>query len=303
MGAAVDEYAVAGQRRPGEPARFRHHSDTDEDGIDGDRPPVGEQQRLHGRAAAERTSRERFGEAGAQLNAHSFLAVQRGEPATQALPEHVSERDGRGFDQRHVDPDATRRGGDLLADEAGAHDGQPGARKERGPQGAGVGQRAQHVHVRASGEQRQPARAAAGGDDEIVVAELLTVLEPHTPPRHVEPRCAAPEQQLDALRRVPRRRPERGIAVARGEQLLGEGRAVVRRDRLRAHDPDGAVVATGAQRLGCALGGEPAADDEDALLHGGHGRHDAGKRRQRAVETSASPIRGAREPLGPAARG
>ena len=36
----------------------------------------------------------------------------------------------------------------------------------------GVGERAQDVHVRAAGEHRQPPRAGAGGDDQLVVAEL-----------------------------------------------------------------------------------------------------------------------------------
>jgi hypothetical protein len=119
--------------------------------------------------------------------------------------------------------------------------------------------------------------------------ELLAILEPHSPARHVEPRRAATEQQLDLVLGVPGRRAEARIAVAGRERLLRQGRAVVRRDRLRAHDPHRAVVTTGAQRLGRALGGEPAADDEDVLMHAEDGRHRTGKRQQRTVEALGKP--------------
>jgi hypothetical protein len=72
----------------------------------------------------------------------------------------------------------------------------------------------------------------------------------------LQPRRAPVEDQLDALVVLPIPIAEGQVPVAKvaGEQALGEWRAVVRELRLSADDPDTAVIAAAAERLGEALG-------------------------------------------------
>ena len=254
----------------GDPASHRvsgSDADGDQNGVGRDRPPVGQHERAD-RSTGD--SRQRLGDRDAELHAHALRPVHRTKPVAEAAREHVRERHIGRLDQRDVGAQPPRGGGNLLADEACANDRQPRARHERGAQADGVGERAQHVHVRPPDQRRQPPRAAPRRDEQRVIPKLKPVLLQHHPPRtDVEPSRGPPEQQLDVLLVVPRRRPERWITPARKKQFLRERRPVVRCDRLRADDPDAPAMTTGAQGLDRALGGEAAADDEDAGVHPG----------------------------------
>ena len=132
-------------------------------------------------------------------------------------------------------PALARRGRDLLADEAGADDDQAPALGERGAQGAGVLERAQGVDVGEGVEQRQAARAAAGGDEQLLVADRVAVVERDDVPGAVEGRRASAEQQLDVAVGVPRLRAQAEAVLGLGarEDGLGERRAVVGRREAR----------------------------------------------------------------------
>ena len=183
---------------PDEPARLGRDADADQHRVGGDRPSVGEDELLHRRA---RHRGQRVGDRDAELHAHALGSVQVGEPAAEPRTQHVRERDLGRLDQRDLDAEAAGGCGDLLADEAGADDRQSRPRRERLAQRVRVGERAQRMNVRAPGEHRQPPRAGAGGDDQLVVAELGAVLERDAPGGDVEPRRAAAEQQLDLVAR------------------------------------------------------------------------------------------------------
>ena len=169
-GALVDRHAVARQRRAGEPARLGRDADADEHGVGGDRPAVGEHELL--RPARPPTAGRASATDDAELDAHALGSVQVGEPAAEPRAEHVRERDLGRLDQRDLDAEAARGGGDLLADEAGADDRQPRARRERRAQ-----RRPRRRACAATCTFGRPANigsrrgAAAGGDDQLVVAE------------------------------------------------------------------------------------------------------------------------------------
>ena len=117
-------------------------------------------------------------------------------------------------------------GRDLLADEARADDDQAAALGQRGAQRAGVLERAQRVDVGEPVEQRQAARAAAGGDEQLLVAEGVAVVERDDAPRAVEGRGAGAEEQLDARGRRTRtagRRPRPSSASALARTALESG--------------------------------------------------------------------------------
>ena len=59
---------------------------------------------------------------------------------------------------------------------------------------------------------------------------------------------------------------KRGLGARAGEQVLRQGRSVVRAVGLRAHDPDRACVPLTPQALGAALARTAAAGDHDPVV-------------------------------------
>ena len=89
------------------------------------------------------------------------------------------------------------------------------------------------------------ARAAAGGDEQLLVAEGVAVGERDDAPRAVEGRGAGAEEQLDGVVAVPGRRAQAEAVLGLGarEDGLGERRAVVGSVGLAAHHPHAALIA------------------------------------------------------------
>ena len=72
----------------------------------------------------------------------------------------------------------------------------------------GVRQGAQAVDVRVALEVRQDARCAARSDQQVLVAKLAAVIDPHAAALRVESHGAPAECQLDPLVGVPAGGPE-----------------------------------------------------------------------------------------------
>ena len=199
---------------------------------------------------------------------HPFAAVQLGEPGAELLAEDRRQRGRQRLDHRHLDAELAGSRGDLLADEAGADDRQPGARDQLLAQAPRVGERAQGVDVLEAGEEWQPARRASGRDQQLLVAQLDAGVEGDGAGFRVQRLGPGAQQQLDLFLLVPPGGAigDRLLLHGPREQLLGERGAVVRGVGLGAGHPHRAFVAAAAQRLGTALRGEAAADDQNAWV-------------------------------------
>ena len=117
-----------------------------------------------------------------------------------ALAEHALERDRRRLDHGDVEAELARRGGDLAADPAGARDHDRGARAQPFAQRIAVGHAAQVEHaVEVAPRNRQPPRAGAGGEQQLVVAQQLAVAERHRLRRRIQAGDRGGGAQLDVV--------------------------------------------------------------------------------------------------------
>ena len=176
------------------------------------------------------------------------------------------QRRGRCLDDGHVRAEPVCAGGDFLADEAGADHDHARAGAKRLSQPAGVGEASQLVDVGEALRARQPAWAAAGGDQQLRERQARAGGERQLACGDVQAGCPLAEQQLDVAVAVPLvgAEAQRGFIDPSREVLLGKRRAVVGRDGLIADEPNRTVMAVAAKCLDRTLGGESPAGDHDA---------------------------------------
>ena len=138
----------------------------------------------------------------------------------------------RRLDHRHLGAEPARGRGDLLADEAGADDGQPRAAAEHLAQPRGVVERPQHRDVLVAVEQRQRPRPAAGGDQQPVVAQ------------------ASCRRRAAAAARRRRARPRRRRAAARPRAPRTTRAGAVRQRRSAPCSPVSSSLDSGGRSYG-----------------------------------------------------
>ena len=132
--------------------------------------------------------------------------------------------------------------------------------------GAGIGQRAQHVNmglVRA--RYRQAHRLRAGRQQQAVVGDGLAAGRDDMTCAGVDRRDLGVEPQVDLRLGVEIIRPQRQPVLRRaaGEIILGQVRPVHRRRRLGAQHHDAAAIILPPQHLGCGKARRATADDHD----------------------------------------
>ena len=207
----VSQDAAVVQPAAAQPRRGGLGPDPDDEGVAGDAPPVIELDLVEGVAPVE------AGDACREQDLDALLPVQLGEPSAELLSEDDGQGRRGGLDDRDLGAQTTRGRRDLLTDEPGAHDHHACTRAQRVTQPAGVGERAQLVDVGVVLGAGQPARGAAGGDEQLFVPEP----------------CAIAQDDVAALgvEAPPRRR--RGPARRRGRRTTGRGGTAASNGRAR----------------------------------------------------------------------
>ena len=227
---------------------------------------VGEHHRLHVLRSAHLGHRD----PGAHID--PVGAVQPAHELTDAPPQHPGQWGGLRLDQHHVHPEPPQGGGDLAADETRADDDRPArpagvlAQRHRLVEGA------QHPDAVQIGERRYPPGHQSGGDHQFVVVQFGAVDEGDGARGGVQRARSLAQPQGDVVVGVELGGPQRDVLdpllLADGcvQHVLGQRRAIVGQVLLVADDGDRPGVLHRAQLLGHPGGGEPAADDHDAVI-------------------------------------
>ena len=177
-----------------------------------------------------------------------MVEVQRNTSRCQLGGENLGQRSGEGLDDRHVKAPGAAGGGDLCPDEASPDYADARAAFELRPDGHGIVQGPQDVDPLQIGAAGKPPGSGAGGHDEAVEADGLTVVQDHGPRIEVETGRPLPQFPFDIELVVVGIVPEEcllrlPLAV---EDLLGQRRAVVRPEMFLPHHDHLPVKATAA---------------------------------------------------------
>jgi hypothetical protein len=188
--------------------------------------------------------------------------VQRGERGAELVPEDPGERERVGLDHSDLDSQVTCRRCHLGPDEPGTdhHEAAAGqqvmAQRDRvleGPQGVDPGELG-------SGERPGP---RSGGQHDAVGRDLPSRGQ-HDSTSRIQPGGRVAEAPLQVEVGVGIRRQREVVDTDLvGQELLRQGRSVVREPVLGAHDDDAAVEPVLAQGTRRADAGERASDDRD----------------------------------------
>ena len=173
------------------------------------------------------------------------------------------------------DGDGAALGGDaargLEAEQAAADDGGAldpalgGGEADR----VAVGGVAEGVHAgEVDARDRRHERLRAGGEDELVVAQLVDVVEAEHAALGVDPRDHPADDELDVVVLVPLRRAQlQRLRILAADEDLRQPDAVVGRRALAADQRDRDVGVALAQRFAYGLAGDSSADDHDPTAH------------------------------------
>ncbi len=230
-----------------------------------------------------------------------MVAVQVGEHLGDLRAQHPQQRKLRLLEDRHVGSRRPRGRRGLQPDPPAADHHDPGVRGE-GVLDPGVvveGAQVQHG-VEVGPGHGQPARGAAGRQQEAVVAEPSTVVGHHLVRVAVQRPDRGPQPQVDLVLGVPAVLVHEDLLVGRGAEqvLLRQRRSLVGAVRLGTDQRDGAVEALVTQRLRRLGPGQSGSDDDDPLHTHDCGRPSVapGPRRSSMAETVRSRLRGAGAP-------
>ena len=195
--------------------------------------------------------------------------VMRLQEGRDGCRNHPAEEPRQQLDHDRPAPRRDGARGDLEANEAAADDGDLGARATSLPQPIRIGQIAQIEDLLGDGGlKRQPARLAAGREQQLGVADLLAVREAHGLAPAIDRRDHAVGMELDAggRERVGLGEGEVVRRALAGEVGLGQGRPLVGWAGLGAEQDDRAVMALLAQDQRGAAAGLTGTDDHHRLI-------------------------------------
>ena len=158
----------------------------------------------------------------------------------------------------------------AAADDGGALDPALGGGEADGVAVGGVAER-MHAGEVDAGDRRHE-RLRAGGEDELVVAQLVDVVEAEHPALGVDPRDHPADDEVDVVVLVPLGRAQlQRLRILAADEDLRQPHAVVRRHALAADQRDRDVGIAFAQCFAYGLAGDSAADDHDPMAHVRHG--------------------------------
>ena len=210
---------------------------------------------------------------GPQPHVDALLDVDVAIDAAHLAAQHPLQRDRVGGDNGDLQSALPRGGGDLGADPAGSDDDDRAAAVEPFAQHVRVIDGAQVVNaVELGAGDREPARFRAGGQQQLVVAQPLAVVERDLLQRRVHVDRRAAEAQLDVVLGVEALVVDvdplaSGLAA---QVVLRQRRALVRALVLGADKHQAPFEAFVSQCLSGLGGGQAGADDHECLLSG-HG--------------------------------
>ena len=211
---------------------------------------------------------------------HPLAGVERNAPfgaialekSRQRLIGEAGPDAGFGLDDVHLDAHQRQGGGDLHADEPGPDDDRPLVRTRlgrdplrvlEGPQGVNPFEIAPGDH---QGDGSSPGR-----DESLLEPDLLAARDLRCLGRRIETLDGGAEDKVDPLVDVHLLgiEEELFLLLLAAQELFGQGRPVVRRRGLLAHQRDGGVRVLVPKLLGRPVGSQTGADEE--MFGGFHG--------------------------------
>ena len=143
--------------------------------------------------------------------------MQLPDEIAELRPEHALHRPRFGCHDMDLDLAMAQRGSRLEPDKAGAHDDGMASLASASYQVAAVGERSQGTHIRQIGPRHlQPDWFGAGGEQELVEAELFAAAQYDPAPGDIDRRRGCAEPQIDAVLDVKFRRAQRNPVLRRG---------------------------------------------------------------------------------------
>lgn len=214
-----------------------------------------------------------LGQAGAEVEADTVLAVQLGEDLAQLGADDVVQRGGRRLDDGDLGAVAAGGRRDLQADPAPTRDDEPAVVAaqdgEHLAQPVGVGEAAQMVDAGQVGAgDVEAARLGAGGEQEFVVVEDGALAQPYGLGIAVDGDDGLAEVQFDVGLGVPGGfMDEDAVALLLARQIaLGQGRAFIGVVAFVTDEDHSSGEPFGAEGLGGLGSGQPTADDDECPM-------------------------------------
>ena len=200
---------------------------------------------------------------GAQRDA--LPAQERRDEGAGLGVEHQAQRRRGDFDQGRLQARLGERGRHLAADKAAAHHDRPPRLGHGGSQGIGILKGAKVVNaVQIGARYRQPARAPASGEQQLVESHLAAIVERDEARAHVHRDGRLPQELLHPVALVEARRAQEYVLALHAAQqvILRQRHAIIGQVRLGANQHQTPRFVAPADGVDSRGGGQAAADDD-----------------------------------------